>query len=127
MHGKRTRRQRLVAAVTAKALFVPRLFVVEDAALGQRFAALGAALSVQILITVRAVELVVFRDEAAGSYGLSTDGAFEALLVPVCAIILEARTPRLDRVLASFARLLKVSDIAVIAQDLVLVEGEFPV
>lgn len=116
-----------MATITAKTLFVPRLFVVQDATFGQRFAALGAALGVQILIAVGAVKLVIFWHKTTGPDGFFTDGALETFLVPVCSVVFKARAPRLDRVAASLARLLEVSDVAVIAEHLILVEGEFSI
>jgi len=90
VNGKRARSQRLVAAITAKTLFVPRLFIVEDATFGQRFPTMGAALGMQILIAVGAVEFVILWNETAGSNSLFTHGAFETLLMPVGPIVLQA-------------------------------------
>ena len=91
MNGERARRQGLMAAVTAKTLFVPCLFVVEDATFGQRFPTVGAAFGVQILIAVWAVELVILWNETAGSNSLFTDGALETFLVPVGPVVLQTR------------------------------------
>lgn len=126
MDRKRTRRERLMAAVTTKALFVPRLFVVKDTAFSQRFAALGTALSVHILIAVGTVELVFLWNKAAGPNGLFANRTFEALFMPVSPIVFETRASRFDRILTTFTRLLEVSDVAVITQYLVLVKGKFP-
>ena len=82
-----------MAAVTTEALFVPRLFVVQDAAFRQRLATLGAAFRMLILVAVGAVELAVFGHEAACSYSFPADGAFEAILVPIRPIVFEARAP----------------------------------
>lgn len=91
VNGKWARRQGLVAAVTAKTLFVPRLFVVEDATFGQRFPTVGATFGMQILIAVWAVELVILWNETAGPNNLLTDGALETLLVPVRPVVLQTR------------------------------------
>lgn len=91
VNGERARRKGLVAAVTAKTLFVPRLFVVEYTTFGERFPTVSAAFGVQILIAVWAVELVILWNETTGSNNLFTDGALETLLVPVGPVVLQTR------------------------------------
>lgn len=82
-----------MATVTTETLFVPRLFVVKNATFGQRLAALRTALGMQILITVGAVKFTIFWHKTAGPNGLLTNGAFEALLMPVRSIVFEACAP----------------------------------
>jgi len=106
---------------------VPRLIVVQDAAFRQRFAALGTAFGVLVLVAIRAVEDAVFWNEGTRSYRFLTDDAFKALFVPIGAIVLETRAPWFYVVPASFAHLLKVVGVAITAQDLILVEGEFSI
>lgn len=116
-----------MASETTETFLVPGLFVVQHAAFGQWFPALRATLGVQILITSGTVELLILRNETAGPNGFLTDRTLEALFMPVGAIVFQARAARLNSVMTSYTRLLKVGDVAIITQDLLLVEGEFAV
>ena len=80
-----------MAAEAAEALFVPCLFIVEDATFRKRFPTLGTTLGVQILIAFGAVELVILWDKSTGSNSLFAHCALEAFLVPIGAVVLKAR------------------------------------
>lgn len=116
-----------MAGKTTETFLMPGLFVVKDTAFGKWLPAIRATLGMQILVASWTVELVIFWNETAGPDGFPTDGALEAFFVPVGAIIFQARASRLDGIMASFTRLLEVRDVAIITQNLLLVESKFSV
>ena len=103
---------------------MPSLVPVQNSPLNQRLKTRRTPLRKLVLITSWTVESVIFWYKARSPDRLVAYVALKAILVPELAIELQPRSPGYNDVTATKTRLLIVDDIAIVAENLVLVEGE---
>lgn len=103
---------------------MPGLIPIQNPSLDQRLVTRRTPFRKLVLITTGAVESIIFGYKASSSDWLMTNVALKAILVPELAIELQSRSPGYNDVTTTQTRFLIVGDIAIVAQDLVLVKCE---
>jgi len=116
--------QRRVAVGAGEALAVPRLVLVGHAAAGDDLVTLNTARGELLLVTARAVYLLLPRDEGLGANGRPAHAAAEALLVPLARLVLHLLVACAEDLGAAVAARGELRVVAGPAVDLLLLAAE---